>query len=188
MFESIPIEKRWRIILGIIGFAFLMSIAYAWQVWGIYDKIDELQAKTAVIVDADMEIVNRQVQLKQLSDRIRGAQSRDSLVGTHVQLMQYIERFCDQNQLRLIQLPKENIQDIEGYEIAAIDFSVQGGFHNIIRLIYQLEAKDKIGTIAKADLELKTIRTDSDRQQLLVATLRLNRLIQPQKATTHEAS
>jgi hypothetical protein len=124
MFTQVPIQKRWRIILGIIAFAFLVSFAYAAQVWGIYAKIDELQAKTEVIEDADMEIVNRQVQLKQLSDNIRGVQSRDSLVGTHVQLMQYIEQQCDQNRLRLIQLPKENIQEIEGYQIAAIDFSL----------------------------------------------------------------
>jgi hypothetical protein len=189
MFESIPIHKRWRIILGIIGFAFLVSLLYARQVWGIYAKIDELQAKTAVIEDADLQIVNRQVRLKQLSDNIRGAQSQDSLVGSHVQLMQYIEAFCDQNRLRLIQLPREQIQDIQGYQIAAIDFSVQGGYHDILALIYQMEAMDHIGTIAKADIELKTIRIDNAREQMLVASLRLNRLIQPNKtATTHEAS
>ena len=77
----------------------------------------------------------------------------------------------------------------KGYQIAAIDFSVQGGFHDILALIYKMEAQDHIGTIAKADIELKTIRVDNDRQPMLVATLRLNRLVQnPKTQSQNEAS
>lgn len=188
MFENIPIQKRWRMILGIIAFAFGISLLYAWQVWGIYEKVDALEDKTAVIEDADLEIVNRQVRLKELSDAIGGAQQQDSLIGSHVALMQYIETFCDRHALRLISLPKEDVQDIEGYEIASVHFAVAGGFHAIVALIYQLEAVDHIGSVAKADIELKTIQMDNGRQPMLVGNITLNRLIQSQKTTRNEAS
>jgi hypothetical protein len=125
-----------------------------------------------------MEIVNRQVRLKELSDRINRLQFSGQILTSHVALMQYIETQCDMNHLVMIQLPKETLEDIEGYEIAHVDFSVQGNFHDIVALLYQLEAKDKIGSIAKADLELKTMRMSDDRRQLLIATIRLNRLVQ----------
>ncbi len=185
MFENVPIKKRWKFILGIIAFAFTVSFVYAWQVKGIYQKVDELQARTAIVEDADLEIVNRQVRLKELGDEIRGLQSTGREIDSHVQLMQYIEEQCDQKMLQLIQLPKESIEDADGYEIARIEFSVQGNFSSILGLIYQIEAIDRIGSISKAGIELKSMRVEDELQQLLIATIHMNRLVTPKPKSTH---
>lgn len=180
MFENVPIHKRWKFILAGIGGVFIVSLLYARQVWGIYASIDELARKTAIIEDADLEIVNRQVRLKELSDRISRLQATSHPITSHVALMQYIEQQCDHHQVRIIQLPRETLENIQGYEVAHVDFSVQGTFHHILHLLYHIEAQDRIGSIAKAHMELKTMRVADDRQQLLIATIRINRLIQKQ--------
>jgi hypothetical protein len=178
MFNNTPIQKRWKLILYGIAFAFLISLLYAKQAYDIHTKTQDLKSKTALIQDADLEIVTRQVKLKELSTRIRTLQETRKELPTHIALMQYIEAQCDTHQVQMIQLPKETLQTIEGYTIAQVDFSVSGTFHHILNLLYQIEAQDRIGSIAKADLELKTLRMADDRQKLLVATIRLNRLLQ----------
>jgi hypothetical protein len=181
MFDNVPIQKRWKYIIGIIAFAFLFSLFYAAQVWGIFTRIADLERKTALVKDADLETVNRQVQLKTLSDGIRNLQSSGRALASHVELMQYIEAFCAAHALRMIQLPQETLEDVEGYEIAKVEFSVEGSYHNILRLLHQLEAVDAIGSIDRAQLELKTIRVGDDRKRMLVGSIRLNRLIHQHK-------
>jgi hypothetical protein len=189
MFEQVPILKRWRYIIGMIAFVFLFSLFYAAQVWRIYAKIEELEGKTALARDADLETVNRQVELKRLSDGIRNMQASGKRIESHVQLMQYIEQYCAENSLRIIQLPKEGLEDVEGYEIAKVEFSVEGSFHDILRLVHQLESKDGIGSIDRAQLELKTVRVGGDQQRMLIGSISLNRLIhQSEKRTLHENS
>ena len=85
MFDNIPIQKRLKIILGLIGFVFVVSLFYGKQVWDIYAKADELEVKTALVADADLEIVNRQVRLKALGEEIRQVQQLDipAQTGSH---------------------------------------------------------------------------------------------------------
>lgn len=181
MFDNIPIIKRWKFIIGIIAFAFLVSLLYGWQVLDLYGDIEQLKHKTAIIEDADLQIVNRQVRLKELSDKIRNMQNRGVELNSHVALMQYIETACLERDLLLIQLPQAHIEDLDGYQVSHVQFSIEGMFHDILRLIYQIESKDRIGSIAKADLELKNMRIGDDRAQMLVATIHLNRLVTSEK-------
>lgn len=177
MFESIPIAKRLRYILILMGVAFLITLLYGQQVLGIYDRIDELEQKTSVIEDADLEIVNRQVRLKELSTNIRAQQAAGVELSGHADFLRYTESACSQLGLKMVALPLETVEDLDGYRVAHIDFSVEGMFHDILSLVYQMEYTDQVGSMTQVNLEHKSIRVRNRKREVLIASIRINRLL-----------
>lgn len=176
MFDNIPIQKRLKFILGLIGFVLLVSVLYAFQVKGIFERVDELQTKTRIVEDADLAIVNRQVRLKELTDEIGALQKFGVRLNSHAEFIQYMEEACQELGLTLVQLPLETMEDVDGYQIARIDFSVEGMFHDILSLVYQLEQKDRVGSVDRVQLERRNIRVRNERKEMLVGEIRINRL------------
>jgi|GEM_PF-3753909 len=177
MFESIPIIKRLRYILILMGLAFLITLLYGQQVIGIYDRIEELELKTLVVEDADLEIVNRQVRLKELSTSIRDQQAHGVSLHGHADFLRYTDSLSAGLGLHLVALPLETVEDLDGYRVAHIDFSVEGMFHDILRLVYQMEYTDQVGSVAQVNLEHQSIRVRSQKREVLIASIRLNRLL-----------
>ncbi|MEM7036792.1 MAG: hypothetical protein AAF570_07430 [Bacteroidota bacterium] len=181
MFDNVPIERRLKVILGFIGFAFIISLLYGKQVMGIYAKVNELEQKTALVKDADLEIVQRQVKLKSLGQEIQAVQQVGKELSSHIELMEYVDSLCLDYGLELIRLPEEEIQEVGGYSVAHARFSVTGTYRDIVGLLFHLETKDRIGSVAYANVERQTIRVRNVRREMLVATFGINRLINERK-------
>lgn len=187
MFDNVPIKKRLYVILGLIGFVFLISLLYGVQVLGIYDKVNELEQKTALIEDADLEIVNRQVRLKELGAEISQLQSTGLKISSHAGFMDYVEKQCAELDLQLFVLPRESVEKLEGYRVAEIEFAVEGMYHDILNLMYQMEFKDRVGSVSYVRMERKSVRIRNTRKDILLATIRINRLLN-ERTTTNETS
>lgn len=185
MFESVPILKRWKVIIGIIGLAFVVSIMYAKQVWDLRSKVKELETKTKLVEDADMEIVNRQVRLKELGAEVEGLQSVRVQIHSHGELMEYIEQLTDSLGLQLIQMPRQSLSNLEPYQLANVNFSVSGNFHAIVQFIYRLEAVDRVGSVSQAVLALRALRKDVGPTEILVADIRITRLVSLESTSFH---
>jgi hypothetical protein len=177
MFDKVPILKRWRVILGLIGAVFLFSLLYAKQYWDTSQRLEELRKKTRSLESADMEIVNRQVELKQLGDAIAAIQQSKVELKGHAALMSYIEEQAASRALRMVSLPKEMVLSQGGYGIAQIRFKLEGMFHDILDLLYQIEQRDRVGSIAYVNLGLEQVRGREESSQLLIAEIHLNRLL-----------
>lgn len=178
MFENVPIQKRLKVILGLIGFVLVLSLLYGVQVKGIFERVEELKAKTRVVDDADLAIVNRQVRLKELNAQINQLQEFGVRLQSHADLVAYVEKSCHERGLTLVRLPLESMEDVEGVQIARIDLSVEGMFHDILGLIYQLEYKDQVGSVARVALEKRKLRVRGERKEMLVAEIQMYRLQQ----------
>lgn len=188
MFDSIPIAQRLRYILILLGCAFVISLLYGYQTLDIYDRIDELEKKTAVVQDADLQIVNRQVRLKELSLSIRNRQEDQFILNSHADFLRYTEKACSDLDLQLLALPLESVEDLDGYLLAQIDLSVQGMFHNILSLLYRMEYQDRVASAARIQIEHKDIRIRNQKREVLIASIRIHRLLtsnNPQDAS-HE--
>lgn len=177
MFDSIPIEKRLRYILVLMGLALVVSLLYGLQVLDIYEKISELEKKVQVVEDADLEIVNRQVVLKQLGEEIANLQASGRPIESHAAFIAYADSLCGASDLSLVSMPVETVEVVGGYRIARIEFSVEGLFENINSLIYRLEQIDRIGSLDHAHIERRTIRIRNVPREIIVASLRVNRLV-----------
>lgn len=188
MFDSIPIYQRLRYILILLGCAFAISLLYGYQTLGIYERIDELERKTAVVQDADLQIVNRQVRLKELGLSIRNRQKNEFSLNSHADFLRYTETACSDLELQLLALPLESVEDLDGYLLARIDLSVQGRFHDILSLLYRMEFQDRVASADRIHLEHKFIRIRNQKREVLIASIRINRLLtsnNPQNAS-HE--
>lgn len=177
MFEGIPIQKRLRYILILMGCALLVSLLYGKQVLDIYAHIGELETKVLVVEDADLQIVNRQVALKQLGADISNLQQTGRGIESHTAFIAYADSLSGAAQLKLVSIPIESIEEVGGYRIAHIDFEVEGSFENINSLIYRMEQIDRIGSVDRVHVESRTIRTSNVPRRILVAEIRLNRLV-----------
>ena len=185
MFDSIPIQKRIRYLLILLGVAFLISLLYGYQTMGIYNKIDDLEAMTTRIEDPDLQIVNRQVRLKELSTAIRQQQDHTVQLNSHAEFLHYTDQHCTDLDLKLLALPFEEVEDLDGYLIARIDLAVDGMFHDILALLYRIEHQDRVASADRIHLERKTIRIRNQKEEVLIASIRLNRLLTPNQ-NSHE--
>lgn len=177
MFEGVSIEKRWRAILWLIGVAYLMAALYGWQVWALHDQVGVLEGKTARLAEADLEIVNRQVELKLLGDEIGRIQRPGVELADQVAFMAYLDTICQVRGLTLVRLPEEEVEQKEGFGIVKTEFQVEGMFHDILNLIYQLEYTDRVGSVGYVDLERKSVRVEDGRMDVLLGRVRLNRML-----------
>lgn len=169
-----------------IGIAFIVSLLYGMQVWGIYVKIEELEMKTQVVEDADMEIVSRQVELQMLGKEIGAMQNLGVRLNTHIELMGYVEGACEINGTQLIVLPHESSEDIGGYNIAKVEMEVAGTFEQLTGLIYQIEHVDRIGSVGKVDMGKRYIRVENSKEEILSAKIILSRLTSKESTTMRE--
>ena len=177
MFDNIPIEKRLRLFLGLLGLAFLLSLAYGWQTLGLQSRVAQLEIKTAGLEDADLQIAHRQVRLKELTDAIRTGQENGHAITSHADFLGYTQGLCSHLELKIMEIPLETVQDLDGYLIARIDLSLEGMFHDLLQFLYRVEHIDRVASTERVLLERKTIRIRGQAREVLIAHLRLNRLL-----------
>lgn len=177
MFESVPILKRWRVIMGLIGAIFLFSLFYAKQYLDLLDKVAVLEQKTAELEDADLQIVNRQVSLQQLGEAIGQIQKASVNLDGHAAMMTYLEQQSAERDLRMVSLPRESLLSQGGFGIAKISFKVEGMFHDILALLFQIEQVDRVGSVAHVHIGLEQIRGRVQDGKMLMAAIELNRYL-----------
>ena len=55
-------------------------------------------------------------------------------------------------------------------------FSVEGKLPALMRFLYQLEVKDRVGRMVYLNMERKEIRIRASRRTVLIADIKLNRI------------
>jgi 23S rRNA maturation mini-RNase III len=88
--------------------------------------------------------------------------------------LSFISEFCEDNDLSLASTGKTEISDKESYFIETNTYTVQGGFHQILKLIYKLEHIDRISQVVSCAFEKqKDIRSG---KTFLTATIHLQNI------------
>lgn len=188
MLDKIPPLKRMYILLGLLLITVLVTLAYVKRTTDLFSSIRNLEARTALAERSDRELEVSRDMLSALDHRIMEVQQVHVEIESHVQFLEYMENLCSKHELRLLSLPQERVDTMDRYQIASIRFRLEGSYHNLIAMIYQLEHVDRAASVNRCDLHQEQIREMENKKTILVGDLEVNRMLKVKNEGEDDAS
>jgi len=140
MFENQKYKLKFVIVLSI----FMVFIPISWNLAfkktiGLIKQDKELNHKLSSLDNASMRIGNLKKRLSYL-DEILNTDSFEN--GAQKYILDKISRICSERDLTIKEMPP-SIREIDNeYQVETINIQIAGTFHNLLKLIYDLELKE----------------------------------------------
>ena len=170
-------HKKLYGLLGVLALCLVLALVYLFQTFGIWSQASALEKRLEEASLAHSLISSERLKVEKLDSEIQQLQAREVRIGSHVEFLEYTESLCEQLDLRLIDLPTEEIETLDGYRLAHIRLRLSGNFHDLLRFLYQIEQKDRSASVAHCAFKMQSIRFASGRKEVLTLSAKLNRLI-----------
>jgi len=119
----------------------------------LYQECKELTNKSDLATNAPVKIQELEKKLAETDTLLGKSQIRDG--NTQQLLLGVVTNYCQTNDIVLREFPRAINNLDKDFSIETSVFVVEGDFIKLLRLIYQLEQKDKIGRIASAHFQAK---------------------------------
>ncbi|MEL7535195.1 MAG: hypothetical protein AAFN10_28105, partial [Bacteroidota bacterium] len=142
----------------------------------INTKLDRSNTLVQRIESAPMILRQQDQQLDRLAKQVSQFQSTQQDISSHIAFVEYLEEICRQHKVKIVSLPREATQLVEGYSLVEERFSLEGGIHDILKVLHQIEQQDRVGSIAYLSLQRTSLSLFSKRQNVLVGSVALYRL------------
>lgn len=158
------------------GFGALAIILLTWRLafsktWELYQQNRHLNQQIELSQHAPQGYQQLQKELMLMNEQIRRYNSTRS---NQEQLVGFVSHFANENGLKVIEIPKVNIDKEKGFTIETNTVKVQGGYKDIVKLVYQLEQKEHLCHVVGSDYQ--RVQNMRSHQQYLVATLYLQNI------------
>lgn len=160
-FKHISYKKKNRALaIGSILFAFAAYNISLVPTIDLYKECNTLESSLNEMQDIDknMLIIKRQLGNMDAQSGTKTSVNtniREALLGT-------LTSYCQSSNVLLKDFPKTNVSQEGDYKIETNVFVVEGAFTKLLKLIYLLEQKNRIGKIASTKFEIKKdLRTQS---------------------------
>ena len=141
----------------------------------LYRQKNDAEQKIAVLQNSPQQIAALRKQLNMLNVRVDQYVRDENFEQEDI--LASISSFCSENKLKITHFPKSTLKQKDDITIETFEFTVTGSFHNLVRLIYDIEMVSKIGRIASLNFE-KQIDRRTKRQSLDVTIYLQNLRIQ----------
>lgn len=177
MNKIIPLLNRWFIL--IFGVFLLLLLLMIVQNLGIlylqHARYQAFHPQLSRIKHAHLIEAEQKAQLESIQHNLALQEAESPKISSHIAFVEYVEGITQELGLLLISLPQLlPTSDQDPFLLAQCE--VQGSFHAILQLIYQLEEVDRLGAIHTCTFEQKVIRIKGKRTPLLTAQITLRRL------------
>lgn len=136
------------------------------------------QSKQALIDTLDQApsiLEDQATMMLQLQQRWPQAAENQHLATTALGFGAYLSQQCGEQGLQLVSLPQESPSTAPGYQVITARFSVAGPLADMLGLLYQLEARDRIGRLTQAHFFRQAIRQGGRRKVVLVGEVEVER-------------
>jgi hypothetical protein len=90
------------------------------------------------------------------------------------QLLDLLTQYCQENRTVLREFPQTIISENGDLQVETNHFVIQGGFHELLLLVYTLEQKQRIGRIASVQYQLR--KETKTKTTVLTATVYLQNI------------
>lgn len=170
-------------LLGVLALCLILSVFYLFQTLGLWSEVKTLDRRLQEAILAPQLIASKRSQVANLDNEIQTLQAREVQIGSHLEFLVYTENLCHDLNLRLIDLPTEEIEALNDYRLAHIRLRISGTFHELLQFLYRVEQSDRSATVSRSDLRLQSIRTPKGRKEVLCLSVTLNRLLENQPTT-----
>ncbi len=123
----------------------------------LYREIGMLTSKSAQAKEAPVQIMKIKNELNQLQGNTFNLNNKEALLSE-------ITRFCEENNLLIVNLPIANTYEEGNYEIESRELDVQGNFKDVLKLVYLIEYEKSLGVVSSLSfLTKKDLRTKKKR-------------------------
>jgi len=95
--------------------------------------------------------------------------SKENTLTAEQNILELVTKICQEYKMTLMQFPKTNKTQKGDFLIETNQFVVEGTFANLIKLVFQIEQKNKVGRVASIHYELK--KNMETKKHYLVATI-----------------
>lgn len=114
----------------------------------LYSDNKNLEASAIRATEAPEELARLKGSLRTLSGKLQ-QYTADSV--THQQeVMDIVSEFCHKNKLILRSIPIRTYAMEKDLEVETMEITVEGAYHNLLKLLYELEVKQKPGRISSS--------------------------------------
>lgn len=158
------------LLSGVRLIGFLQETSQNWQMAQRAQERRQQAERVGYVIE------QQQKQLGSLKDQAEQLQAQGLQLNDQVAFSNYLERVCKEANVQIISLPLSQIEQIDGYKLSEERFSLKGSLSALLKVMYRLENKDRIGTLTYSRFEKKTIRRKGKEEHLLLVDLVLKRL------------
>ena len=181
MLDNIPIRRRLTGLLVLLGLTALVVVVYAGQTISILSKASGMEKRKPGVASAPAELAEYETRLASLDHEIKSLRSRGVNIESHAGFIDYSEKLCGEYDLRMFSLPVEERMKMQDYDVASIPFSIEGGYHDILKFIHRMEQVDRVASVENVTFSAETLRINDEKTKVLIASLHVNRLLQNEK-------
>lgn len=158
------------------GLGAALILLFTWRLafsktWNLFQDNKKLSGQIEQAQQTPQGYQQLQKELVLMNEKIKRYNSTES---NQEQIVAYISRYANENALKVIEIPKVSTEKEKGFTIETNTVKVQGGYKDIVRLIYQIEQREHLCHVVSTDFQrIQNVKTH---QQYLVATLYLQNI------------
>jgi hypothetical protein len=147
MFSNLTYQQKNKfLIAGAILFLVLAYVLTLSTTKEMFFKNLKLQEDVERSLNAPAQIIKYKEELSK-TKQIFGNNTDDEFKFQDT-LLTFVTPYCDVNNVLLREFPAPHKMQSGGFEVQTTVFTVEGTFHKLLRLVYELEQKHRVGRIA----------------------------------------
>ena len=164
MFKDWTYRKKNRALWIAAALAFL----FAWyfsisETVSAYSECNAIEERLGQANDLPVQVAALQTQLKRMEQAL--GFRKDTATGFQEILLKAVSGYCKEKGIVLKEFPSPVANTENGYVVETSMFTVEGDFTGVLKLVYLLEQKERLGRIAS--VEYKKAKNQSKKTVLL---------------------
>lgn len=150
-------QKNWLLLAGIVFFSFIVYFMAIVKTIDMASQCAELEEQIKTAGNAPGEIARLEAKLQEL-DAKAGVSSDN--VEFQQALLERVTTYCSNNRVSLKEFPANHVYTSNEVEVETNQLKVEGGFSNLLNLVFSLEQTERIGRVISVCYETQTdVRT-----------------------------
>jgi len=173
MFKELTYEKKNRwLIVGAILLAMIVYSLFIKRTIATVGECNELNKKMAMAANAPMQIEKIQSELMTLNSVIGSDQRSES--PAREELLGLLTDYCQRSGVVLREFPQTVIKQDKDLLVETNTFTIEGPYTRLLKLVYELEQKKKIGKVSSVTYQAK--KDNTTKRLVLTATIYLQNI------------
>jgi uncharacterized protein YjgD (DUF1641 family) len=146
-------QKNAILLVGFIFVLIILWMAVFKNTFLLYKECNLFDRQLQTAEQAPQKNKELLIQLNELGEKLKNQQHADTNIQQAI--LSIVAPFSKENGLVLREFPRPNISQQNGYQIEINNIEIQGMFIPLLKLVYLLETKAKIGKIISVKFHAK---------------------------------
>ncbi len=149
MLEKLTYKQKFY--LAIAGFLISLVLVYSIAIKGtlaIKKECKELKYKIMQVENAPVKVASLEREIAKLEGLMSNVNSE---LSVNEKLLEVTARFAERNRLVLKEFPETHTYTKQDYSIYTDAITLEGGFINLLRLLYLIETEKSYGRVSSVD-------------------------------------